>query len=64
MNCLHPTTPPPPHLLPSKNLKIAEFTESSLVIGMGRGGRVGERGLEQGSNFWELFLRLWSEKDG
>ena len=55
---------PPPHLLPSKNSKIAEFTESSLVIGMGRGGRVGERGLEQGSNFWELFLRLWSEKDG
>ena len=50
MHCLQLTTPPPP---PSKQkFEIAEFTESSLLIGIvGRGGG----GWTQDNNFWELF---------
>ena len=47
MHCPHPTTPAPPP--PKQKVKVAEFTESSLLIGMGGGGWI------QDSNFWELF---------
>ena len=57
MYCFHPTIPPT--LLPSKNLKIAEFTESSLLIGKERGKGAGHKIVISGNFFETMVWKRW-----